>query len=631
MIDLTGANLVNYMLRMIRDIVERNPRFKNTLGEVTFPANTIIRWKDVWVSMTNVTTSGTRLSPNYFMCTQLGRAILAKVGDKDGQFIEWTREVDPTRTTPPAGVYYMNVDFFDDKTRDIGITVRKYRWVQGKLKNAIGTIVYFRPGIDLSTVVLSDAATSGPVLANMYTDVQIGSFAYLITPTQNLVATYTNGSTAPAWDATSIYDIGAVVTYSGVTYSAIAASPAGVPPEGIPQSATYWAVYSGSNAGQRLAPLTDYWFERPQSAVIIQTTVSGTQLANIPSPYISVTLTDQNDYTLRPGIDYTFQGQQWVVLSAYTPEGSTITANMIVRVNPYDVIANMPENYLQVDLGPNETLAPNQVFIHTPEGNFTGGTVQPNGSVLLPQLLQPGDWLRWDMRIDSGQMKARAKKWEINNLTQVDPNTIEYTKAGPDGTVITQTYQQIQNADPSSTAGFVQSSAGQPLLVAGQQTSILSGLRLAIGDNVVVGDQAAIIVSPSMTETYEVFGSKENLTFTLEVKANDLQTASDLSEMLKRELLIMRRTDTEADGLTIFEVTRAFVGSARDASATAPQYIYTLTVTASADWKVYIPLVTYLANLEITENVPQTDFLGKLQMAPRMKAFGTEIFIPSYG
>ena len=26
MIDLTGANLVNYLLRMIRDIVERNPR-----------------------------------------------------------------------------------------------------------------------------------------------------------------------------------------------------------------------------------------------------------------------------------------------------------------------------------------------------------------------------------------------------------------------------------------------------------------------------------------------------------------------------------------------------------------------------------------------------------------------------
>jgi hypothetical protein len=628
MIDLTGANLVNYMLRMIRDIVERNPRFKNTLGEVTFPANTIIRWKDVWVSMTNVTTSGTRLSPNYFMCTQLGRAILAKVGDKDGQFIEWTREVDPTRTTPPAGVYYMNVDFFDDKTRDLGITVHKYRWVQGKLKNAIGTKVFFAPGIDATTVVLSDAATSESVQAVVYNG-QLGGFAIITSPTTTLVATYNDGMTSPQWDANVSYTTGTIVVWLGTSYLAIAPSMGEAPASG----SLFWTPYilAVPLSGQRLAPLTDYWFERPQSAVIIEKTVSGTQLAQIPSPYISFTLTDQDDYTLRLGLDYTPQGQQWVQLSAYTPEGSTITANMIVKVNPYDVVANMPENYLQVELQPNETLAPNQVFIHTPEGNFTGGTIQPDGSILIPQLLQPGDWLRWDMRIDSGEMKSRAKKWEINNLTRVDPNTIEYSKAGPDGTVITQTYQQIMAGDPSSRVGFVQTSAGNPLLVNGEQTAILSGLRLAIGDNVVVGDQAAIIVSPTMTETYEVFGSKENLTFTLEVKANDLQTASDLSEMLKRELLIMRRTDTEADGLTIFEVTRSFAGTARDPSATAPQYIYTLTVTASADWKVYIPLIDYLATLEITENVPQTDFLGKLQMAPRMKAFGTEIFIPSYG
>src|SRR5580658_306500 len=142
MIDLTGANLVSYLLRMIRDIMDRNPRFKQTLGEVTYPANTMIKWKDVSVSITNVTTSGTRLSPSYFMCTQIGRAILAKVGDKDGQFIEWTRETDNTGTTPTAGVYYMQVDFFNDKTRELGLTVHKYRWVEGNLKNATGTIVY---------------------------------------------------------------------------------------------------------------------------------------------------------------------------------------------------------------------------------------------------------------------------------------------------------------------------------------------------------------------------------------------------------------------------------------------------------------------------------------------------------
>jgi len=295
----------------------------------------------------------------------------------------------------------------------------------------------------------------------------------------------------------------------------------------------------------------------------------------------------------------------------------------------------MPENYLQVDLGPNESLAPGQVFIHTPAGTFTNPTPQPDGSLLIPQLLQPGDWMRWEVRIDSGQFKACAKKWEISNLTQVDPVTITYARFDAQGNPLPQPISStfVMDADPSELVGVQQTSAGQPLLIAGQQNPLLPGLRLAIGDNVVVGDQCAIIVSPNTTETYEVFGSKENLSFTLEVKANDLQTSSDLAEMIKRDLLVMRRENTEADGLTIFEVNRSFIGEARDTSATAPKYVNTITVTASADWKVYIPLVTRLTNLEIIETAQQTDFLGKLQVPPRMQALGQEQFVltPWYG
>jgi hypothetical protein len=632
MVDLTGANLVAYLLRMIRDIVERNPRWKNNLGEVTFPANTIIRWGDVWVSITSVTTSGNRLSPAYFMCTQVGRAILAKVGDKDGQFIEWTREVDPTQQTPASGVYYLNVDFFDDRTRDLGLTVHKYRWVEGKLKEATGTVVYFAPGIDLATVNFSDSATSTPVAATVFNQTT-GGFAYLITPTQQLACTYSSGLNFPAWNAALSYVPGDQVTFGGAAYIAVAYDT-GTAPGTDP---TVWTPYSAAVplAGQSLTPLTDFWYQREQSAVIVQSTVSGTQLANIPSPYISVTLTDQSGYVLRPGLDYVFQGPQWVMLSQYTPAGSTIIANMVVKVNPANAMGVMPEDYLQVDLQPGEALAPGQVFIHTPAGTFTNPTPQPDGSLLIPQLLQPGDWLRWEVRIDSGQFKAKAKKWEISNLTQVDPSTIKYARVDAEGNRLAQpvTASFVQNADPSELTGIVQVDAGQPLLVGGRQNPLLPGLRLAIGDNVVVGDQCAVIVSPGLTETYEVFGSKENLSFTLEVKANDLQTASDLSEMIKREILVMRRIDTEADGLTIFEATRSFAGQARDASATAPSYIYTVNVSASADWKVYVPLVTRLTRLEITEVGAQSDFLGKLQMSPRMKALGQETFIftPWYG
>lgn len=638
------------MRRVIEEAVSKNPRFKQTLGNVTFVANARIAWNDVQITFTNITTSGTRLSPDYFMCTQIGRAILAKVGDKDGQFIEWTRETDKTRLTPDAGVYYINVDFFDDQTRELGLTVQKYRWVEGKLKQALGSIVYFAPGIDVTTISMSDAVTSLPVQFTGFNQ-SLGAFAYLLNPTQTLVCTY----------------------------------------------------ISGPNTGQRLAPLTEYWYERPQSVSVASSTTGGNELISIPNPYISVSFTDQNGYELRQGIDYTFQGDQWITLSSLYPPGTTITANMIVKQNPYYTTGTMPENILQVNMTGTETLAPDQVFIHTPAGTFTNPIVNSDGTLTIPQLLTPGDWLRWEVRVNSGQQKAVAKKWELNSLTLVNPLSITYTKTGANGTTYPITAAQVATADDTELLGVKQTSAGVPqpfnstiapitatliydnvltvtanntfqagdmvLLGAtkerflngsvvkvlasglsdtqftanftwdnyvnttdtgtawGQRKLILPGLRLAIGDNVVVGDQCAIIVSPTLTETYEVFGSKENLSFTLEVKANDMQTASDLSEMLKRELLIYSRTNTEADGLTIFEITRSFIGQARDLSATAPSYVFTVSVTASADWKVYVPLVTRLASLEIV-GIPYAS--TKLHLNPRLAAFGNMVFIPAY-
>jgi len=190
-------------------------------------------------------------------------------------------------------------------------------------------------------------------------------------------------------------------------------------------------------------------------------------------------------------------------------------------------------------------------------------------------LLKPGEWVRWEVRIDAGQTQAVAKKYNLNS-------------------------------------------------------NIIPGLNLAMGDSVLVGDQIAIIVSPTVTETYEVFGSKESLNFTIEVRANDLQTSSDISELLKQQLLVMRRENMEADGVTIYDMPRSYRGEQRDPSGTAPSYTYTITVTAAADWKVYRPLVTRLTHLEVTETAYVNDFQGKIQLAPQMRAFGTTSFISSY-
>lgn len=534
MIDLTGANLIGYMLRVIREIVAKNPRFNSTLGQVTSQSNNMIQYGDTQVTVRDTSASGNRLSPDYFMCNQYGRALVAKVENKEGSFIEWTNETDKTGATPEAGVYYLNVDAVDEKTNDIDFTVQKFRWVEGKYNNAKGSIAYLRQGIDGTTLTAKDLATDLTVPINGFT-----TFVILQVPTETL----------------QLYD-------------------------------------ANNNA---LVPMVDFWYQRPVPVVIIPSTAGGPEVANIPIPWVSFTLTDQDGYELRQGTDWNFFGLNFVQLSTWSPVGSTITANVIAKIDPSTVSGTDPENILQVGVQPNESLAPGQVFIHTNRHDYSNATVNPDGTVTLSNLLQPGDSLRWEMRIASGSVTCRGKKFALNGLYE--------------------TYKDAQ--------GNVQFTTDP---VTKLRTEIIPGLSIAIGDSVVVDDQAAIIVSPTTTETYEVYGSKENLNFTIEFRANDLQTASDLSELVKQYLLVQRRQNMEADGITIFEAPRSYRSAQRDGSGTAPTFTFSLAVSAAADWKVFIPKITRVASFEINDTMYLPDFQGKLQMAPRVQALGNTRF-----
>jgi hypothetical protein len=162
-------------------------------------------------------------------------------------------------------------------------------------------------------------------------------------------------------------------------------------------------------------------------------------------------------------------------------------------------------------------------------------------------------------------------------------------------------------------------------------TNLIEGLSIAIGDQVVVGDQCAILVSPKVSEVYEIYGSKENVNFTIEVKANDRMTASEIAEMIKGSLLVRERDNMEANGLTIFEISKESINESRDSSGTAPTTTYSLSVSAAADWELYIPLVTRISQFNIdVQDTPQTDFLGKLSLPPRISVLGNIQFLPNY-
>jgi hypothetical protein len=233
-----------------------------------------------------------------------------------------------------------------------------------------------------------------------------------------------------------------------------------------------------------------------------------------------------------------------------------------------------PENVFGFTVLPTETLVKDQVFVSTQEADHIPVTVNDDGTVTLPAPLPPGGWCRWEARVLVGQTVIKAKKNHVN-------------------------------------------------------TNIIPGLRIAIGDVCVPGDQCAIVVSPVVTETYEVYGSKPGVTFTLDVKANDPTTADEISKMILQELLVKRRVNLEVDGLTIYEASSQFTAAQRDDSGTAPTYKVSLSVTGAADWRIYMPLVTRVVGFSISTD-PYVQYPGKMSITPRYASHAAHGFLPDY-
>jgi hypothetical protein len=515
MFAMTGVAMAAYLLRIVRDVVSRNPRFRRALGDVSLVSSNQISFGNLQVLVNDIQTEGTRQSFDYFISTLSGRAILTQVGDKDGSFVEWVTETDVTNTNPPAGVYYLNIDAIDERTRDITLTMESYRWYEGGIKNAQGTLIAFAPGIDITSLDVTDTATGLPVAVEWL----LGGM-YLLSTSTGLTITGANGP---------------------------------------------------------LTPMTDFWVQQNQTQVLIQSTIFGTQTAQIPSGFLTTSLTNQQGYTLRPNIDYIFLSPSVVQLSPWTAADMTISVSGAVALNP-TVAANLlnPENLLNITLLPGESLVTDQVFVSTQTADNIQLTVSPSGTLTLPAPLPPGGWCTYDLRILQGQSQVVGKKNAVN-------------------------------------------------------AGIIPGLRIAIGDQTIEGDQCAIIVSPYVTQTYEVYGSKPGVTFNLEIKANDPTTADEISKMLLQELLIERRESIDSDGLTLFEASSSIVGTVRDDSGTAPTYTVTLSFSAMADWRVFKPLVTRIRNFNVNvEPYTTTPYLQYPKPTPRWLSCGMQGFLPGY-
>ena len=527
MLDLSGENLVAYILRELKDIVNRNPRFRNLGGDVFVQTSNMVSWGDLQVEISGINASGNRLSPDYFICTQHGYATLAKLENKDGVFVEWVQEqrnITDNGTGqlgfPIPGVYYLNVDSVDEGTREIGLTQQVYRWNAGTIGPAKGSGIVFTAGIDPTQVTPVDPSI---------TYVVTGSIMYITSHTTEL------------------------------------------------------PIQLQASAGP-LIPYYDFWFVREETHVIAESTQIGIQDINLPvSAYYTVTITDQNGYELRDGLDYQFVAADRIRLGQYSPGGYQLTAVFTVKADPRVVPVVQDENQLPGMLvGPDEVLAEGQVFAQsTYDGSVYSEkdlVVHGDGTVWLGHLLRKSERLNWEARVNSGSTSLKAKKMATN-------------------------------------------------------THIIPGLSIAIGDLVNVDDQVAILVSPNLTETYEVYGSKENVSFEIRVKANDRMTSSEIAAMIRSHLTIGSRDDFETNGVSIFEISKAVQNEQKTPAGVVTSTTTTLSVSAAVDWEIYLPMVSRVGYIEIDVNPEYTSWgslPGSPTLMPRMVTAGIPAFVPYY-
>ena len=154
MIDLTGGLLASFILGELRPVLARHPRFRDNDGSALVQFSNLISYNDVSLTVSGLTSDGTVLSPDSFMCTAMGRACVAKLEGYNGSFIEWIRETD---LTAAAGIYYLAVTAVNQETREVQAVMETYRWLEGSIAEGYGSRCYLAGGIPASVVVPVDS------------------------------------------------------------------------------------------------------------------------------------------------------------------------------------------------------------------------------------------------------------------------------------------------------------------------------------------------------------------------------------------------------------------------------------------------------------------------------------------
>lgn len=122
-------------------------------------------------------------------------------------------------------------------------------------------------------------------------------------------------------------------------------------------------------------------------------------------------------------------------------------------------------------------------------------------------------------------------------------------------------------------------------------TSTLPGVVMAFGKRARAGDKVAVMVYPDRVDTAKAYGGKSELSFDIDVIAQDPLQMEEIADFTMVKLLEEKKPALEFEGIEILDVSIG--GEAEEVyDETAENFVYTasMSVQLRADWEVHVPM-----------------------------------------
>jgi hypothetical protein len=140
----------------------------------------------------------------------------------------------------------------------------------------------------------------------------------------------------------------------------------------------------------------------------------------------------------------------------------------------------------------------------------------------------------------------------------------------------------------------------------------LPGVVMAFGKRARVGDKVAVVIYPDRVDTAQAFGGKLELTFDVDVIAQDPAQMEEIADHAMISLWSEKKPALETEGIEVLDVSIS--GEAEEMQdETAQIFFYTasMSVQLRSDWEVHIPLpLTLTLVSDAPADIPTDDNRG---------------------